>query len=204
MSSDPAFVASSKKNFYIFGKAIAFSMSPTIHKAAYRHYGLPHDYQIYMTEDVEGFAPLVSSEDFGGASVTMPHKLLASKVCDEVTDDAKIIGAINTLIPDDSGSQRKIVGENTDWLGLLSTIETLKTIEMGKLETGLVIGAGYAIPSFKIKNAFVLIARPEEPPVQHCMQCTSPASKESIYGIEHIQPQKRLQSLWSPHSTSKL
>jgi len=54
-------------------------MSPTIHNAAFQHYGLPHDYQIYMTETVEEFARLVSSRNFGGASVTMPHKLKASK-----------------------------------------------------------------------------------------------------------------------------
>ena len=41
-------------------------MSPTIHTAGYRYHGLPHTYEIVETEDVDGFAHLVQSPQFGG------------------------------------------------------------------------------------------------------------------------------------------
>lgn len=146
------------KKFYIFGKGISFSMSPTIHTAGYRHYGLPHTYTIVENEGVDGFAHLVRSPQFGGASVTMPHKLAVDRLCDEVTDHAKRIGAINTLrVVGEDGSQdasetwgahrtrrRRIVGDNTDWSGLVAAIRRKTPFLSQVPNVGLVIGAGGA------------------------------------------------------------
>ncbi|RDW57114.1 hypothetical protein BP6252_13860 [Coleophoma cylindrospora] len=131
------------KNFWIFGQGISFSMSPTIHSAGFAHYNLPHTYEIHQTKTVEELRSLITSSAFGGASVTMPHKLAISMYCAEISEQAKIIGAVNTLIRDESrGGQ--IYGENTDWSGLASLLrDTSRSCPRG-LNTGLVIGAGGA------------------------------------------------------------
>ncbi len=75
----------------------------------------------------------------------MPHKLQVSKFCDEISSEAKAIGAINTLIVSDDpqSRRRKILGDNTDWSGLVDIIMS-KSPPSPHAKSGLVIGAGGA------------------------------------------------------------
>lgn len=130
-----------ERNFWIFGQGISFSMSPTIHSAGFAHYNLPYTYNIHETKTVEELESLIKSPTFGGASVTMPHKLAIKMYCSEVSTHAKIIGAVNTLIRDETKESR-VRGENTDWMGLASLLSD-ENIAFPK-EIGLVIGAGGA------------------------------------------------------------
>jgi shikimate-5-dehydrogenase len=140
MSAD----AMSTKHFHILGQGISFSMSPTIHIAAFRHYGLPHSYDIRETQTVEESGHLILDPLFGGASVTMPHKLAVHKFCDEQSIHARRIGAINTLVVDHDAGKRRIVGDNTDWSGLYALINLYTKSSKSKPTVGLVIGAGGA------------------------------------------------------------
>lgn len=133
----------SKKDFYIFGQGISFSMSPTIHLAGFAHYDLPHTYVIHQTPTVDELLPLATSPAFGGASVTMPHKLAIGKFCTSVTEHARLIGAVNTLIREDESSTR-LIGDNTDWTGLLAVLREKSRMLRREPETGLVVGAGGA------------------------------------------------------------
>ena len=150
----------SPQNFYIFGQGISFSMSPTIHKAGFGHYGLPHTYEIHQTETVDELSSLINSPSFGGASVTMPHKIGISKFCASISKQAQTIGAVNTLIVKSPGD---IIGDNTDWSGLASILKT-KSQDLGdqELDTALVIGAGgasraalYALHHIKVKKIYL-------------------------------------------------
>ncbi|OJJ61438.1 hypothetical protein ASPSYDRAFT_87982 [Aspergillus sydowii CBS 593.65] len=138
------------KNFYIFGSGISFSISPTIHNTGFTHHALPYTYTIRESASIDEVASLIHEPSFGGASVTMPHKLQVHKFCTEVSETARAIGAINTLIPthNDSG-KRGIIGDNTDWSGLYAIIMKYTTSTNGQgqgksLNAGLVIGAGGA------------------------------------------------------------
>jgi shikimate-5-dehydrogenase len=139
-------IATAKRNFHIFGNGISFSISPTIHNAGFKHYGLPHLYDIREIESMDNAAELVNAPNFGGASVTMPHKLEAHKFCQEQTESARLIGAINTLIFNEADDgKRKIIGDNTDWSGLHSIITThYDETGIEPPRAGLVIGAGGA------------------------------------------------------------
>ncbi|KAJ5618431.1 hypothetical protein N7528_007074 [Penicillium herquei] len=136
----------SPKDFHIFGSGISFSVSPTIHNAGFRHLNLPYKYDIRESASIDDAANLIASERFGGASVTMPHKLHVHKFCTEQTLTARLIGAINTLVVKQSGNQRIIHGDNTDWSGLYNIItnyaEGMEADRSPKV--GLVIGAGGA------------------------------------------------------------
>ncbi|KAF3014446.1 hypothetical protein E8E14_008648 [Neopestalotiopsis sp. 37M] len=95
---------------------------------------------------MDNAAELVNAPNFGGASVTMPHKLEAHKFCQEQTESARLIGAINTLIVNEADDgKRKIIGDNTDWSGLYSIITThYDETGIEPPQAGLVIGAGGA------------------------------------------------------------
>jgi shikimate-5-dehydrogenase len=131
------------KHFYIFGQGISFSVSPTIHLAGFRYYNLPHTYEIYQTKTVDELHSLVSSPGFGGASVTMPHKLAIGKFCSTMTEHARAIGAVNTLILEDN-TTRGLKGDNTDWTGLFEILQQKSKDISNVPVTGLVIGAGGA------------------------------------------------------------
>ena len=68
---------------------------------------------------------------YRGANVTIPHKLAAHGLADELTDAAAQIGAVNTLTFEDGG----IGGDNTDAGGLIDALGA----ESGQR---LVLGAG--------------------------------------------------------------
>jgi shikimate-5-dehydrogenase len=133
-----------QKQFHIFGNGISFSISPTIHNAGFSHHGLPCVYDIRESENIDGVAHLIQSRGFGGASVTMPHKLEAHKYCDNITDTAKLIGAVNTLIVTERDQQRTITGENTDWSGLYALLRSYIGRCGKQVENALVVGAGGA------------------------------------------------------------
>ncbi|KAL5335994.1 hypothetical protein BJX70DRAFT_410130 [Aspergillus crustosus] len=141
------------KSFYIFGQNISFSISPTIHNTGFRHHNLPHTYSIHEISSIDTILPLIHDPSFGGASVTMPHKLHVSRFCTKISETARAIGAINTLVVEETVSDigersRVIRGENTDWSGLHSIISKYQTKSESQsgeaVKTGLVIGAGGA------------------------------------------------------------
>ncbi|KAL2211560.1 putative pentafunctional AROM polypeptide [Sarocladium strictum] len=159
---EPEIEERNSKEFHIFGNGISFSVSPIIHNAGFKHDGLPYSYDIRQSPDMAGVAALIEAGNFGGASITMPHKLQAEKYCDEQTDTARVIGAINTLIVDQSTGKRVVRGDNTDWSGLASLIENYAKSTQRTLNTGLVIGAGgasraalYAMHRAGLKTIFV-------------------------------------------------
>jgi shikimate-5-dehydrogenase len=154
------------RKFYIFGQGISFSMSPVIHSAAFKYHSLPHTYEILQTKTVEELSDVISSPDFGGASVTMPHKLLISSYCSSVSSHASKIGAVNTLIlspPEPKSNKRQVTGDNTDWSGLVACLKTKGAGIIENAASALVIGAGgasraalYALYQLGIPNIFLV------------------------------------------------
>jgi pentafunctional AROM polypeptide len=126
-----------KQQFYQFGSPIGASVSPTLHNTGFETLGLPHLYGKHETAEVDADVErIIRSADFGGASVTIPLKLAIMDKLDSVSDDAKIIGAVNTIIPTQGG---KLHGDNTDWQAIREA-----AIQGGAASgcVGLVIGAG--------------------------------------------------------------
>jgi shikimate dehydrogenase len=119
----------------VLGWPVGHSRSPAMMNAAFAELGL--DWR-YMRLPAPGdlFADLVRAlpgSGFRGANVTIPHKVAAHDVADDLTPAAAAIGAVNTLLFEDG----RILGDNTDAPGLLDSIQTDL---VGK--TALVLGAG--------------------------------------------------------------
>jgi len=93
--------------------------------------------EIKDIKDVSKFLKLPSVH---GASITIPHKETIIPYLDEISDSAKIIGAVNTVYKKND----KLYGENTDWFGFLETLKEEVDIKVLKNKTALVIGSGGA------------------------------------------------------------
>ncbi|PNP81441.1 hypothetical protein FNYG_05247 [Fusarium nygamai] len=133
-----------RKQFYIFGHNIAHSLSPTLHNAGFKALNLPHHYQIHESENVdESVESIIQRPDFGGASVTFPHKLQIGKLLGSVSPRGENIGAINTVVVTEANGKRVLHGDNTDWIGIKRCVEKSGTRDFTS-SSALVLGAGGA------------------------------------------------------------
>jgi len=130
------------KQFYLFCKPIAHSMSPTLHNSGFQGLGLPHSYRLLETQSFnEKNKEAITADDVGGASVTIPYKLDVIPFLDELTPAAKVIGAVNTIIPRSSSEGKRMpVGDNMDWLGVRASV--VAQLAAGSVKNALVIGGG--------------------------------------------------------------
>ncbi|KAM7206215.1 putative PENTAFUNCTIONAL AROM polypeptide [Rhypophila sp. PSN 637] len=132
------------RSFYLFGKPISSSRSPVLHNTLFEQQGLPHEYSLFETDDVKDVEDLIRAPHFGGASVTIPLKLDIMKLLDEVSDAAKTIGAVNTIIPLHSSThdkKQKLRGDNTDWKGMVFSLQSTGLVG-GTGHSAMVIGSG--------------------------------------------------------------
>ncbi len=106
----------------VLGQPIAHSRSPAMHTAALAALGLAEQWSyeaISVTPaDFEQRLRAMAGEGFVGANVTVPHKVAAIAVADQLSSVAREIGAANTLVFSGAG----IRAENTDAEGLLNSL----------------------------------------------------------------------------------
>ena len=105
----------------VLGSPVAHSRSPAMMNAAFAELGLDWRY-FHLPVPPERFAATAAAlqgSGYRGANVTIPHKLAAHDLADEVSDSAAAIGAVNTL---SFGPDGRILGENTDAGGLLDAL----------------------------------------------------------------------------------
>ena len=105
----------------VIGFPVRHSLSPAMHNAAFRELGLDWIYVACEVAPgaVEAAFAGVRALGLGGLSVTIPHKAAALDAVDEVTDAARAVGAVNTVVPIAGGRLR---GENTDGAGFLASL----------------------------------------------------------------------------------
>ncbi|KAK5175751.1 3-dehydroquinate dehydratase (3-dehydroquinase) [Saxophila tyrrhenica] len=133
------------KKFFLFGKPISQSRSPALHNTLFPLTGLPHQYGLFETDKAIDIEETIRSPDFGGGSVTIPLKLDVMPLLDAIDPAAKVIGAVNTIVPQqDIGGQQTLTGYNTDWQGMVLALRNAGANgSAGVLtEAGMVIGGG--------------------------------------------------------------
>ena len=127
------------QNLGIMGWPVEHSLSPAMQNAALEAAGLDYAYIALPTPPdrlaaaVEGLRAL----GFRGWNVTIPHKTAIIALLDEVSEDAGIIGAVNTVVHDGD----ILRGYNTDIVGFGMGLESLGFPRGGH---ALVMGAGGA------------------------------------------------------------
>lgn len=134
-----------KRNFYLFGSPISQSRSPALHNTLFQDAGLPHQYHLCEASTTENLPALLLSENFGGASVTIPLKQEIIPLLDELTPAARTIGAVNTITVSkdyNSPSNRRLLGDNTDWRGMVYTLKEAGVTLTTDKESAAVVGSG--------------------------------------------------------------
>ena len=103
-------------NYYLLGYPVGHSVSPAMHNAAFKELGMPNNYSL-LEAPREQLPDIVKKrvkvDSFGGANVTIPHKMEIIQYLDELADSAEKAGAVNTIQYRDG----ILIGHNTDALG---------------------------------------------------------------------------------------
>lgn len=129
-----------EKHFAVIGHPIAHSLSPVMHRAGYQSIGLNAEYQRFEVrpEDLGDAVKGLKGLGFSGWNVTVPHKEKILPFLDELTIEARRAGAVNTV----RVSEGRLLGHNTDGIGLVRSIQEWIDIEPGKKI--VILGAGGA------------------------------------------------------------
>lgn len=124
----------------IFGDPVAHTLSPAMHNAGFAALGLNFIYVPFHVsrEALPAAVAGIKALGLAGVNITVPHKEAVLALLDEVVEEARLIGAVNTVV-NRGGS---LVGYNTDAIGFLRALQEAGFDPAGR--AAVVIGAGGA------------------------------------------------------------
>ncbi|MEO1005127.1 MAG: shikimate dehydrogenase [Cyanobacteria bacterium J06638_38] len=107
----------------IIGDPVEHSLSPVMHNAAIASLGLDYIYVPFPVKQGDLSRALAGFEAVGlaGFSITIPHKQEIIPLLSEISQDAKNIGAVNTVWRTANGWK----GTNTDAMGFVAPLKTM-------------------------------------------------------------------------------
>lgn len=144
----------------VFGDPVAHSLSPQMQNAALKHCKIDMQYarfQISPSELREALN-LVRDLKFVGVNLTVPHKIAAFELMDDLDENAKRIGAVNTIKIDPpkdgfaGANNGKLRGFNTDGKGFARAIREEFVVDLRDLRV-MVLGAGGAARAIALQCA---------------------------------------------------
>lgn len=148
MKTEPYREAPYLRRAYVLGHPIAHSLSPALHRAAYAYLGeanLEYDRRDTLPDDLpaimRGVRNPAGTEEapyIAGLSVTMPLKTAVIKYCDELSETARVTGAVNTVYP----RGEKVLGDNTDVIGIVNALRHAGLEPDLKRDEPAVVGGG--------------------------------------------------------------
>ncbi|TMP26639.1 shikimate dehydrogenase [Pseudoalteromonas rubra] len=146
--------------YAVFGNPIKHSKSPAIHTQFAGQFNSVIEYRAILAElsEFESTVMEFFAQGGQGANVTLPFKERAYQLAGQLTERARLAGAVNTLMPQPDGT---LLGDNTDGAGLVADLlRHTETLSGARI---LLIGAGGAargciFPLLQAGAATVVIA----------------------------------------------
>ena len=123
--------------FAVIGNPVSHSLSPTMHNCAFAATGYNGLYLPLEIGDIHSAVSGLKALNFGGASITIPHKVSVIELLDELDDMALKIKAVNTVVNKDG----LLLGYNTDCSGAIMALSNITPITDREVA---IIGAGGA------------------------------------------------------------
>ena len=175
--------------YAVMGNPVAHSKSPAIHKLFAHQFGHNIEYTALWV-DTDGFAEAVGqfrAEGGKGFNVTVPFKLEAFKLADNLSERAKLAGAVNTIRFEPDG---KIFGDNTDGTGLVHDLTKNLNVHLRGKKI-LVLGAGGAVrgvlgPLLKQNPAVLVIANRTVSKAKELAKSFAPFGKVEAVGYDEL------------------
>lgn len=134
----------------VFGYPVAENPTVVMMEAAFSHLGLNWRYLTIEVrpEDLADAVRGLKAFNMRGINLTIPHKIEVMRYLDEIAEDARLIGAVNTVI----NREGCLRGENTDGKGFIQSLKE----KAGEIIPGadvLILGAGGAARAIAVELA---------------------------------------------------
>ncbi|MDF1593436.1 MAG: shikimate dehydrogenase [Desulfobacterales bacterium] len=123
--------------YAVFGNPVGHSLSPVMHNKAFAETGFNGVYLAFRVIDIKAALYAVRAMDMKGISVTIPHKIAVMNLLDEIDDQSRRIGAVNTVI----NREGRLRGYNSDGQGAVRALMEKTKVSGAEIA---VIGAGGA------------------------------------------------------------
>ena len=107
--------------FALIGHPVSHSFSAQYLNAHFKNEDIEAHYELIDMPDLSQFPDLVRSGKYNGFNVTIPHKKAIIPYLDELSPEAKAVGAVNVI----EISNNKLIGHNTDIIGFHNTFTPL-------------------------------------------------------------------------------
>ncbi|MDD5432343.1 MAG: shikimate dehydrogenase [Candidatus Omnitrophica bacterium] len=139
-----------KQIYGLIGNPVKHSLSPAMHNAAFKALKINAEYQLFelKPEEIKKFISELNKINISGLNITVPYKEQIIPFLSLLSDEAKLIGAVNTI----KVSGNKLAGFNTDAPGFIMHLtKDLKFSPQGK--SVCIIGAGGAAKAVTVSLA---------------------------------------------------
>ena len=126
------------KQYGLIGKTLDHSFSKSYFENKFITQHIQNaSYSNLPLESIDEFKSLIKKKTFSGLNITIPYKTSIIPFLDELSEEAKSIGAVNTI----HFKNDKLIGYNTDYIGFLNAI---KPFLKNTMEQALILGTGGA------------------------------------------------------------
>lgn len=148
------------RHFGLIGRKLGHSFSAKFFNGKFKAEQIDADYNLFEIESIDMLPLLVKEHMLEGFNVTIPYKESVIPYLDELSEEAKTIGAVNCVVIRDG----KMVGHNTDITGIEASLHWLDIAPEAKV---LILGTGGASKAVqyvlrKYGISFTVVSRDEQ------------------------------------------
>ena len=136
------------KKAAVIGFPVKHSWSPIIHNYWIKEHGISGEYEKIEVHpnDLKSLVISKKEQGFSGLNITIPHKEKVTEICDELSESARVLQAVNLI----TFKNNIIYGDNTDGGGFVESLkEDFPDINLSSLRIGI-LGAGGAAKSITL------------------------------------------------------
>ena len=157
---------SNRKLYGLLGYPLGHSFSRAFFQEKFAREDINADYLNFELPSIEAFPQLLADHpDLRGLNVTIPYKQAVIPFLDDLSDEARAIGAVNVIKVDRSNNRTTLTGFNSDFIGFMDSIRPLLQPHHKR---ALVLGTGgaskaicYALGKLGIEWHYVSRKRPK-------------------------------------------
>ena len=156
--------------YCVIGERLPHTLSPEIHKSFGREI-----YDVKELSSESALSEFVKSREYDGYNVTIPYKQAIMPLLDEISDGAREIGSINTVVTEGG----RLVGYNTDALGMSYALSRAGITLKGK--NVLILGSGGTCKTAKY------VCRTEGASSVNVVSRTGGINYQNCYDLQDVQ-----------------